>query len=226
VSPKLSPRPALFTFDIFGTVVDWNRGLTDAVRRTIGRDLTRTEFDHLVDAQGEEEQKGEFVSYKSIVASSLVKVLRIRSDDAEAIGARAGRWPLFDDAHEGLRRLMEIAPCVAMTNSDRAHGKDVEAQLGFRLSEWISAEDVRCYKPSPEFWRKVSERVGVPLGPDWWHVSAYSDYDLGVARSLGLTGVFVPRRHSRPPLAGEAEHTVPTLVALADLVASVTAPES
>ena len=135
-----------------------------------------------------------------------------------AVSARAGRWPLFDDAHEGLRRLMELAPCVAMTNSDRAHGKDVEGQLGFRMSDWICAEEVRTYKPSPAFWRAVSERLGVPFGPEWWHVSAYADYDLGVAKELGLTCVFVPRRHARPPTRGEAAHTVPDLVALAEMV--------
>jgi FMN phosphatase YigB (HAD superfamily) len=115
---------------------------------------------------------------------------------------------------------MEIAPCVAMTNSDRAHGKDIEAQLGFRLSEWLPAEEVRCYKPSPRFWHAASERLDVPLGAHWWHVSAYADYDLEVARSLGLTGVFIPRRHARPPKAGEAALTVKSLVELAELAAS------
>jgi hypothetical protein len=42
---------------------------------------------------------------------------------------------------------MAIAPCVAMTNGDRAHGAQVQAALGFDLSSWICAEDVRCYKP-------------------------------------------------------------------------------
>jgi 2-haloacid dehalogenase len=213
--PSPTGAPTLITFDIFGTVLDWNRGLAEAVERTTGRELLRSEFDRIIDVQGAEEQGPEFRTYRAILASSLVKVLKMRPDDADAIAERAGRWPLFGDAHEGLRKLMEIAPCVAMTNSDRAHGNDVEAQLGFRLTEWLPAEEIRVYKPSPRFWQEASERLKVPFGPDWWHVSAYADYDLRVAKSLGLTGVFVPRRHARPPKEGEAALTAKNLVELA-----------
>jgi FMN phosphatase YigB (HAD superfamily) len=91
---------------------------------------------------------------------------------------------------------MRAAPCVAMTNSDQEHGRQVEDQLGFRLSGWICAEDVRCYKPAAEFWTAVSARRSVPFGPSWWHVSAYADYDLATASRFGLTTVFVDRPHS------------------------------
>ena len=107
-----------------------------------------------------------------------------------------------------------------MTNSDRAHGAQVRAALGLELTAWICAEDVRCYKPSPRFWSEVSARLGVPFGPGWWHVSAYADYDLAVAASLGLTTVLVERPHSRP---GPADHRVAELAGLASLVEAATA---
>jgi FMN phosphatase YigB (HAD superfamily) len=102
-----------------------------------------------------------------------------------------------------------------MTNSDRDHGEEVQARLGLRLSAWLCAEEVRRYKPDPRFWRELSARLGVLPGPAWWHVSAYGDYDLGAARALGLTTVFVARPHARP---GPADLRVPDLGALADLV--------
>jgi FMN phosphatase YigB (HAD superfamily) len=110
---------------------------------------------------------------------------------------------------------MAIAPCVAMTNSDRAHGEQAQAQLGFRLSGWICAEETRVYKPSPRFWGAVSERRVVAPGPHWWHVSAYADYDLAPARALGLTCVYVDRPHARP---GSADVTARDLASLADWV--------
>lgn len=45
----------------------------------------------------------------------------------------------------------------------------------------------------------------------------YADYDLEVARSLGLTTVFVSRPHAR---TGDATHAVRDLEALANLVAA------
>ena len=58
------------------------------------------------------------------------------------------------------------------------------------------------------------------ISPAWWHVSGYADYDLDVARRLGLTTVFVARPHARP---GAADHQVSDLAGLADLVASMPA---
>ena len=183
----------LLTFDIFGTVLDWKTGL----ERSLGRPLTNPEFDRFIDYQGSDEQ-AQFRSYRSICARSLVEVFGLDPQKADAIGAEVGRWPLFSDSAEGMRRLQAIAPCVALTNSDRAHGEEVQEQLGFRLSNWICAEEIRSYKPSLAHWEEASRRLGVPFGPDWWHVSAYGDYDLSVAAKLGLTCVFIARPHSRP----------------------------
>ncbi len=186
--------PSLFTFDIFGTVVDWRRGLT-AASLAHGTEVGETEFQAVIDYQARAESLA-YRPYADILAESLVKVLRLSRKASVAIAAEAGQWPLFQDSADGLRTLMRTAPCVAMTNSDQRHGRQVEEQLGFRLSGWICAEDVRCYKPAPEFWIAVGARRDVPFGPGWWHVSAYADYDLATAGRLGLTTVFVERPHS------------------------------
>jgi len=193
-------KPSLFTFDIFGTVLDWRAG------------LGAEDFDRIVDVQGELES-GRFRSYAEIVAESLVRVRRLDAVSAARFGAEAGTWPLFSDSVEALRRLRRVAPCAAITNSDRAHGEQVQGQLGFRLDGWICAEEVRAYKPDPRMWEAASRKMAVPFGRGWWHVSAYADYDLRTARAAGLTCVFVQRPHSRP---GEADLVVPDLGALAD----------
>jgi 2-haloacid dehalogenase/putative hydrolase of the HAD superfamily len=195
---------ALFTFDIFGTVVDWQRGLG----------LPDAQFDAVVDRQGELE-RGPFRSYAAIVAQSLVEVVKLDAAAAARIGAKAGRWPLFPDSAEALQRLRAVAPCAATTNSDAAHGAQVQAQLGFALDGWICAENVHAYKPAEEMWQAASRRMGVPFSRDWWHVSAYADYDHETARRLGLTCVFVQRPHSRP---GPADVVVRDLAELAELV--------
>jgi len=201
-------RPRLFTFDIFGTVLDWRSGLN----RSVGRDLSDAEFDAVVDRQGELERT--FAPYAAIVARSLRDVLGLDAAVAERIGGEVGRWPPFEDSREGLRRLRKIAPCVAMTNSDRSHGEAAREQLS-GMDGWICAEEVGVYKPGRRFWEKTAEARGARPGPQWWHVSAYADYDLAVARELGLTCVFVRRPHSRP---GPADVIVDDLGELAERV--------
>ena len=186
--------PALLTFDIFGTVIDWSEGLAAAARRE-KIEVGPEEFQAVIDHQARAEQSS-YRSYAWILAESLTAVLGMKRAAARAIAVDAGSWPLFADSRDGLRRLMRIAPCVAMTNSDLRHGKLAQDQLGFRLSGWISAEEVRCYKPNPAFWSGVGARRGMTFGSSWWHVSAYGDYDLDAAARLGLTTVFVERPHS------------------------------
>ena len=200
-------RPLLLTFDIFGTVLDWRRGLS----------LEGAQFERVIDRQGELEQQARFRPYAEIVAQSLVDVLRMNAVAAAAAGAEAGRWPLFADSRDALARLRRIAPCVAMSNSDRAHGVQVQEQLG-ALDGWICAEELRVYKPDARFWHEVARRRGVAFGPRWWHVSAYADYDHRTAKELGLTCVLVRRPHSRP---GPCDLEVPDLAALAAMLETV-----
>ena len=214
--------PTLLTFDIFGTVLDWRRGLIEAARER-GFSVDDAQFQAIIDFQAREEA-ALYRPYTDILTESLTGVLRIGRAAAKSIAADAGTWPLYDDSADGLRSLMRIAPCVAMTNSDQIHGRSVQERLGFRLSAWICAEDVRCYKPAPEFWIAVGARRGHPFGPSWWHVSAYADYDLATAGRLGLTTVFVQRPHA---VWGPATLTVPDLRALAEIAsrAVATSPE-
>jgi len=206
-------RPSLLTFDIFGTVLDWRTGLREAIEAA-GSPFDEEAFDRVIDAQARMES-GPFRPYAEIVAESLVEVLDLDRAAARDIGRSAGTWPLYPDSRDALRRLRAIAPCAATTNSDREHGAQVEASLGFRLDAWICAEDVGVYKPDARVWHAASARTGVPPGASWWHASAYGDYDLATARGLGLTCVYVARPHARP---GAAELAVPDLASLAELL--------
>lgn len=212
-------RPRLFTFDIFGTVLDWRRGLREAVARA-GSAMDDAAFDRIIDAQASLEA-GPFLRYADVVAGSLVQVLGMDRAAAAAIGRDAGEWPLFADSSDALRRLRRQAPCAATTNSDAAHGHGVQRALGFDLDHWICAEEVRAYKPDPRVWSAAAARTGVKPGREWWHVSAYADYDLATARALGLTCVFVARPHARP---GPADLSVTDLGELADVVESGRTP--
>jgi 2-haloalkanoic acid dehalogenase type II len=185
-------KPALLTFDLFGTVVDWRTGLQQA----LGAPFVDATFERVIDAQAEDEQAS-FRPYAEIVARSLTRVLGLDPESASRIGERAGEWPVFPDARAAFARLLQTAPCGATTNSDLAHRPAIEKQLGAALDPWICAGEVGAYKPDPRIWDAARAATGVPFGPSWWHVSAYADYDLATARRLGLTCVLIRRPHHR-----------------------------
>ncbi len=207
-------KPSLFTFDIFGTVLDWQTGLTNAVRQAGYLFDPVRDMDRVVDVQGADEQ-AQYRAYRDIMRDSLINAFGMAPDVAVSIGAGLGAWPLFADSTAGMKALMKIAPCIAMTNSDYSHGEMIQAQLGFPLTDWICAEEARVYKPNPAFWHIAAQKSGVSFGRHWWHVSAYADYDLSVARELGLTCVYIPRPHCRP---GFSHYQANNLLGLSKLI--------
>lgn len=198
-SETLTP-PEVLSFDVFGTLVDWRKGAL-AELANAGVDASDDLFERLIDYQADLE-KGPYRTYREITAASFVDVAGVSPNVAEEIAARVGLWPLFEDTAEALRRLRRLpVRLVAITNSDRMHGNQVQEQLGFKLHDWICAEDLRLYKPDLDVWKQAARRLGIDPSRAWWHVSAYADYDLDAARQLGLTLVLVRRPHFRETAA-------------------------
>jgi 2-haloacid dehalogenase len=207
-------RPELLTFDIFGTVVDWRAGFVQALADEGHPDGLEV-FDTVMDWQIDAEQSDPERPYTSILAESLTATVGMGSVAAARVASTMTHWPVFPDSPPGMASLLHHVRCVAMTNSDREHCPSVQQALGVRMSDWVCAEDAGCYKPDIGMWRHTASRTGVDFGPHWWHVSAYADYDLGPASSLGLTCVLVRRSHCRP---GPGDVDVPDLLALAAFV--------
>lgn len=204
-------RPALFSFDCFGTVLDWRSGLERACADT-GHPLGDGMFEQIIDVQARIEAQA-YRRYAEITAISLIEVLGMAPKQAEHIGANVGYWPLYSDSADALRQLQaHTAPIAVMTNSDLAHRTQVEQQLGFSADDWLCAEQTGVYKPDIAFWHALAARRGIELNQHWWHVSAYADYDLQSAAALELTTVLIERAHARH---GPADLRFPDLAALA-----------
>ena len=89
--------PGLFTFDVFGTVLDWRSGLAEAVAAR-GRPLAAGEFNRIIDRQGALEAARPAPRYREDTARSLVEVLGLDPAAADAVGAAVGTWPAYPDS--------------------------------------------------------------------------------------------------------------------------------
>jgi hypothetical protein len=100
--------PSLITFDVFGTIVDWRIGM-QADLAAAGHSCSNAVFDHIIAAQATTES-GSFRTYREITAASLVQVAGLGPAVADRIGHHLGRWPLFPDSRDALRRLRRKSP--------------------------------------------------------------------------------------------------------------------
>ena len=144
--------------------------------------------------------------------------------DEDTLATSIMYWKPFPDTVESLRYLKEHYKLAVISNID----DDLFAHSARHLSvpfDWvITAEQVESYKPSLNNFERAIERIGLP--PEKiLHVAQSLYHDIVPANELGLTNVWVNRRHNRKghgatfPAHAEPTLEVPDLATLAVKVA-------
>lgn len=211
------------TFDCYGTLVDWRRGMRESLTSLPTLHGHAERFPELKTARMEAEQdleRGEFLPYSEILALSLraacrtVLDLDLPSVEALRFAEAQSRWPAFDDSVAALRRLAPLARLAVLSNSDREPLRTTAAEVLDGLVEpLVSAEDVRSYKPAPAHFEKALRRLECAPS-EVLHVSAYPYYDLHPAHAIGMPVAFVDRDPSQKP-----PEDIPLAASCADLSA-------
>ncbi|MCY7303953.1 MAG: haloacid dehalogenase type II [Thermoleophilia bacterium] len=218
------------TFDCYGTLIDWERGILNALQPVLApRGIDATE-DELLERYARHEaalEAGEYMQYRDVLAASLRGLARefgFDASDAEA-GAFAqalGAWPAFHDTTPALRRLRERFKLGVITNCDRDLFALSNRRLGVAFDWIVTAEDARAYKPSLEPFELAFETIDVPR-ERILHAAQSLFHDHVPGKQLGLTTAWIDRRHDRPgfgatPVASATpDLTVPDMKTLADV---------
>ncbi len=220
----------VLTFDCFGTLIDWETGILEALRAQLaGRGIAASD-DELLELYGRHEaalEAGDYLSYREVLAGSFRGLcadlgLAAGDGDAERFAEAIGDWPAFPDTEDALRRLHERFRLGVITNCDRDLFALANRRLGVTFDWVVAAEDAHAYKPSQIPFELAFATIDVPRDRIL-HVAQSLFHDHVVAKQLGLTTVWVDRRSGRPgsgatPDASAApDLTVPDMNALADL---------
>jgi len=194
----------VLTFDCYGTLIDWETGIVAALRDALPG-LGAVEDDRLLDEYARHEAAAEqppYRTYRRVLGESLRAVAAAfgapLSDSAIAGFADSVRdWPAFPDSADALRRLQRRFRLGVITNCD----DDLFAASNLRLEvdfDWIvTAQQVKAYKPSLRPFEAAFEVIGVPR-ERVLHVAQSLYHDHVPAKQLGLTTVWIDRRHDRP----------------------------
>ncbi len=218
------------TFDCYGTLIDWETGLLEALLPIVRAHGAEGEADELLEAYGRHEaelERGPYLPYAEILAGSLRGVagelgFEPTPKEVAAFSRSVGDWPAFPDSPGALARLADRFRLGVITNCDDDLFALSNRRLGVEFDWVVTAEQVGAYKPDPEVFRRAFERIDVPR-ERILHVAQSLFHDHAPAKGLGMTTVWVDRRGDRPgsgatPAAAAApDLTVPDLAALADL---------
>ncbi len=233
--------PKVLTFDVVGTLIDFEGGILDYLREAGGAALAAVGDDELLDAYRAQRTvakeparanaRGKAPSYPDDlvgVYAALAPQFGLPQDEEHARGFRdsVARWKGFPDSAAALTRLRRHFRLVAMTNARRWALSLFEKTLGIPFDDSVSADDALCEKPDGKFFafaRGRLSRDGYGLG-DILHIAQSQYHDIAIARELGYTVCWIERRHAQKGFGGTvavAEITKPdyhfhTLAELAD----------
>ncbi len=198
------------TFDCYGTLIDWERGITDALLPLLPAATDRRALaQQYIEMEAQFEAEG-FHLYKDVLDRVGRRVLRsldapIPDEQPSPLPSSLADWQPFPEVPAALRALIDQGRYLAiLSNVDRDLLELSIGRLGIRPDLAITAEDARSYKPAPGHWRHFLERSGASTERTV-HVGASQFHDMRPAAALGFRTVFIDRH-------GETLETSPTRV--------------
>jgi 2-haloacid dehalogenase len=223
------------SFDCYGTLIDWESGLSAALGRwATAHDLT-TPTAELLDAFGrwenEVERERPTARYPDVLATTLDRIAEhfgVAATDEEraSFGASVGRWPAFPDSPAALARLKERFKLIILSNVDRDSFAASNERLDVEFDLIITAQDVGAYKPSPKNFEALLDAIGgIGIARDeLLHVAQSLYHDHEPAAAYGLPSVWIDRRGDRqgagatprPATSVSPRWTFPSLASFAD----------
>jgi 2-haloacid dehalogenase len=198
------------TFDCYGTLIDWERGITDALlpffETPPDRDALAKEY---IETEATVEH-GAYLRYRDVLDRAGAALLRTHGiERASPLPASLPGWVAFPEVPAALRALQTAGWRIAiLSNVDRDLIAASIPKLGITPDLVVTADDVGSYKPAAGHWTRFAELTGARTA-DTVHVGASQYHDMVPAAALGYRTVFIDR-HAEPLMSS------PTRV-LADL---------
>jgi len=157
MAKTLSAYKAL-TFDCYGTLIDWESGIWDALQPLLQRngcdEVTRGPgLEAFAAAESAQQDVTPDMLYPEILAR-VHRTLAVRyglaTDDAmdAAFGASVPFWPAFPDTADALRVLKRHYRLVILSNVNRDGFAASNRKLGVAFDAIYTAQDVGSYKPN------------------------------------------------------------------------------
>ena len=186
------------TFDCYGTLIDWEGGVTDALlpyfdtppdRDALAKEYIQTEA---------RVESGGYLRYREILDRAGRALLQAHGIDRPSpLPASLPGWIAFPEVPTALRALQTAGRRIAiLSNVDRDLIATSIPKLGITPDLVVTAEDVGSYKPAAGHWARFAELSGASTA-DTVHVGASQYHDMVPAAALGYRTVFIDR-HAEP----------------------------
>jgi 2-haloacid dehalogenase/putative hydrolase of the HAD superfamily len=172
------------TFDVYGTLIDWETGAYDAFHREAERDGFTIERDELIPLFHEIQQKiqaGSYELYAEVLRRTAVDIAKKLGWPLEP--SRSGflpdsvqRWPAFKETNPTLAKIAKKFKVGLISNIDDKLLGQTRRHIPLDFDLVVTAQQVRSYKPDPAHFTECERRIGGKKG--WVHIAASYYHDV------------------------------------------------
>jgi 2-haloacid dehalogenase/putative hydrolase of the HAD superfamily len=212
----------IITFDCYGTLIDWEGGISHAFQTAAAADGVVLEPASVLAAYAELEPAVEaeaYRSYRAVLAETARRVaarLGWALDPARAtfLPESLPNWQPFPDTNPALHRLQAAGfrlGILSNVDDDLLAGTRRHFTVPFDLL--VTAQQVRSYKPAHGHFRTARQRIS---GGRWLHAAQSYFHDIVPACTLGIPCVWINRKGEAPAGPQRPDREFRTLTELAD----------
>lgn len=195
------------SFDCFGTLVDWESGIINALRNASDDKLElvsdaqliafflKQESTILADAPGIPYPVALGKTYASILAE-----LEKPCDTIQAMrfGSSVGEWPIFNDTIKALAYLQRHHKLIILSNIDDASIEATKTRLLCNFYRTYTAQAIGSFKPALnnfDYLVRHLEELGIKK-QELLHVSVSRFHDIEPAAVTGIDTVWINRANT------------------------------
>ncbi len=194
------PKQITFvTFDVYGTLIDWESGAFDAFEREAERDGFTIEREELIPLFHEIQQKiqaGSYELYAEVLRRTAVEISKRMGWPLEP--SRSGflpdsvqRWPPFKETNPVLQKISKKHKIGLISNIDDKLLGQTRRHIPLDFDLVVTAQQVRSYKPDPAHFTECERRIGGKKG--WVHVAASYYHDVEPCLKKKIPVIWVNR---------------------------------
>lgn len=219
------PKQITFvSFDVYGTLIDWETGIVDAFRKAGKSDGIEFDPDVLLPMFHEvqrEIQGGSYELYAEVLRRTAMEMAermdwKLESSKSSFLPESIPYWRPFKEAAPALKKIGKTFKTGLVSNIDDKLLGQTRRHLQHDFDLVVTAQQVRSYKPDPAHFKEIERRIGTKKG--MVHIGSSYYHDVEPALKLKLPVIWLNRNGEELDGRKKPTETVSTLTEAIELL--------
>ena len=195
------------TFDVYGTLIDWESGVFDAFKREATRDgfsieeKDRDTIIRLFHEISQDVEGGSYELYAEVLRQTAVRIAKeigwpLEPSRSGFLPDSVPRWAPFKETPAQMKKFFGKYSTGLIANIDDKLLGQTRRYIPHDFDLVVTAQQVRSYKPEPAHFNEFARRIGSKKG--WVHIASNHYHDVEPAVKMKVPVIWVNR--SKAPL--------------------------